>query len=294
MQYQPLFSILIANYNNCKYLMEAIESVRQQTYANWEVVLVDDASTDNSVKLYAELEQDERIHIYYNEQNMGCGYTKRRCAELAKGEFCGFLDADDVLTNEALQVMVDAHIHYPKASLIYSRYVEANENLQNQSRPIGASLDHEKSYLESINGWVSHFATFKLSAYKKTEGIGSRYTRAVDQDLYLKLDEVGEIIFIDKVLYIYRQGTGMNISLGKTNVRKALCWEMLARVEACERRSISIDKLAFNKMLKWLKEMETEASLQKELEIRASRPYRLGKVLLEPFGFLRAIINKKK
>ena len=45
---QPLFSVLIANYNNGKYLMEAIESVRQQTYINWEIILVDDASTDNS------------------------------------------------------------------------------------------------------------------------------------------------------------------------------------------------------------------------------------------------------
>ena len=48
---QPLFSVLIANYNNSKYLMDAVESVRQQTYANWEIVLVDDASTDNSKEL---------------------------------------------------------------------------------------------------------------------------------------------------------------------------------------------------------------------------------------------------
>ena len=46
--YQPLFSVLIANYNNGKYLMDAIESVRQQTYTNWEIILVDDSSTDNA------------------------------------------------------------------------------------------------------------------------------------------------------------------------------------------------------------------------------------------------------
>lgn len=54
----PLFSVLIANYNNGKYLMEAIESVRQQTYANWEIILVDDGSTDNSKELYSELQKD--------------------------------------------------------------------------------------------------------------------------------------------------------------------------------------------------------------------------------------------
>lgn len=87
---QPLFSVLIANYNNGKYLMEAIESVRQQTYTNWEIILVDDASTDNSKELYKELEKDERIHIYLNEQNIGCGYTKRRCAELATGGYLSY------------------------------------------------------------------------------------------------------------------------------------------------------------------------------------------------------------
>ena len=79
-EYHPLFSVLIANYNNGKYLMEAIESVRQQTYTNWEIILVDDASTDNSKDIYRELENDSRIHIFYNEQNKGCGYTKRRCS----------------------------------------------------------------------------------------------------------------------------------------------------------------------------------------------------------------------
>lgn len=70
--------------------MKAIESVRQQTYTNWEIILVDDASTDNSKELYKELEKDERIHIYLNEQNIGCGYTKRRCAELATGGYLSY------------------------------------------------------------------------------------------------------------------------------------------------------------------------------------------------------------
>lgn len=93
---QPLFSVLIANYNNGKYLVESIESVRQQTYANWEIILVDDASTDNSPELYKELEKDKRIHIYLNEQNMGYGYTKCRCAELATGGGISVIkDSDD-------------------------------------------------------------------------------------------------------------------------------------------------------------------------------------------------------
>ena len=127
---QPLFSVLIANYNNGKYLMEAIESVRQQTYTNWEIILVDDGSTDNSADLYKELQKDERIHIFFNDENKGCGYTKRRCVELAQGELCGFLDADDALTTDALQEMVQAHKDNEDAGLIHSRYYESSKDLE--------------------------------------------------------------------------------------------------------------------------------------------------------------------
>ena len=76
MEQNPLFSILVANYNNGCYLMEAIESVYAQTYTNWEIIIVDDASTDNSNELYEKLSQDNRIHVYYNDKNMGCAFTK--------------------------------------------------------------------------------------------------------------------------------------------------------------------------------------------------------------------------
>ena len=93
----PLFSVLIANHNHGDYLMDALESVKAQTYTCWEIVIVDDDSTDNSLELYNELEKDPRIRVFRNNENRGCGYTKRRCLEMAQGELCGFLDADDGL-----------------------------------------------------------------------------------------------------------------------------------------------------------------------------------------------------
>ena len=88
---QPLFSVLIANHNDSKYLMEAVESVEAQTYTRWEIIIVDDGSTDNSKELFQELEKNPRIRVFCNGENKGCGFTKRRCLEEAKGEICGFL-----------------------------------------------------------------------------------------------------------------------------------------------------------------------------------------------------------
>ena len=126
---QPLFSVLIANYNNGKYLMDAVESVRQQTYTNWEIILVDDGSTDNSHELYKELEQDERIHIFENDQNRGCGYTKNRCVAEAKGDWCAFLDPDDMIRKDALEIMADAISVNPQHGVFYSHMYVCDENM---------------------------------------------------------------------------------------------------------------------------------------------------------------------
>lgn len=74
----PLFSILVAQYNNARFLQQAIDSVYAQEYANWEIIIVDDCSTDNSCEIYKEYEQDNRIHVFYNKENRGEGYTMSR------------------------------------------------------------------------------------------------------------------------------------------------------------------------------------------------------------------------
>ena len=124
-----LFSVLIANYNNGIYLEDAISSVYKQTYKNWEIIIVDDKSTDNSTDIYKKYNSDSRIHVFYNDINHGCGYTKRRCAELAHGEICGFLDPDDTLETEALETMVKVHEADESLSMVYSRYNEVDEKL---------------------------------------------------------------------------------------------------------------------------------------------------------------------
>lgn len=117
----PLFSILIAHYNNGRFFNDCYKSILSQTYKNWEVVLVDDGSTDDSVaQIKKIIGDDARFRFFENTENKGCGFTKRRCAELAHGELCAFVDPDDAITPDALEVMVQEHAKYPEASIIYS------------------------------------------------------------------------------------------------------------------------------------------------------------------------------
>lgn len=271
----PLFSILIANYNNGKYLMEAIESVRQQTYANWEIVLVDDASTDNSAELYVELEKDERIHIYHNEHNMGCGYTKRRCAELAKGEICGFLDPDDVLLPDAIMISAEALITNKKAALTMSRYYfcDADLNIERESRLL--DLKPGESYLEHHDYMPEVFSAWRKSAYEKSGGLNASFKAAVDQDLYFRLEEQGVIVILDAFTYKYRI---IDSSVSR-NDRKSYFWNQLARYDACMRRGLPVNKLVFPDFVAFCEHEKRSG----EEKVRDSKAYRLGKKLLMPF-----------
>ena len=232
-----LFSVLIAQYNNAKYLQEAIDSVKAQTYRNWEIILVDDASTDSSTDLYKLYENDDRIKIFYNKENKGCGYTKRLCIEFAKGEICGFLDPDDALEPEALDLMTNEHLRDKNISLIYSRYIVCDENLNKKYiSQCTKKISNDNDYLHSARYIISHFVSFKKNLYNKTEGINPLLKRAVDQDLYLKLEEIGSLVFIDKPLYLYRIHKG-GISAYDNNY-KAFYWHIKVVDAACYRRRI--------------------------------------------------------
>lgn len=288
MTQHPLFSVLIANYNNGKYLQEAIDSVVAQTYTKWEIIIVDDCSADSSTSVYSKYAGIPTIHIYHNEKNMGCGFTKNRCIELSSGSLCGFLDSDDALTPDALETMVAAHNEHSNCSLIYSQYYQTDEQLT-----IQATSNHQRQLangesflLSGSSGAISHFATFKRDFYDKTAGINKAMLRAIDIDLYLNLEEVGDTCFIQKPLYCYRCGTENNISLGNSNSMSALYWDKFARINACIRRGVSVEEIVFSD-INSRRTAEIDAAYRKgEDSVRNGLSYRIGKSLLTPFKWV--------
>lgn len=97
-----LVSIVMPNYNGEKFLRETIESVLSQTYTNWELLFVDDCSTDNSLELIKSF-RDERIRVYQNETNSGAAVSRNTALREAKGKWIAFLDSDDLWVPEKLE-----------------------------------------------------------------------------------------------------------------------------------------------------------------------------------------------
>lgn len=101
-----LVSIIMPSYNTANYIEASIESVRHQTYENWELIIVDDGSTDNTDEVVCPFLIDRRIHYLKNEQNSGAAISRNRALREAKGKWIAFLDSDDLWLPEKLEKQI--------------------------------------------------------------------------------------------------------------------------------------------------------------------------------------------
>lgn len=124
---EDLVSIIMPSYNTGSYIVESIQSVLNQTYNNWELILVDDCSTDNTDEVVKPFLTDVRIHYIKNEKNLGAALTRNRALQEAKGKWIAFLDSDDLWKPEKLekqiQFMKNSGYHFS-----YTNYSEIDEN----------------------------------------------------------------------------------------------------------------------------------------------------------------------
>lgn len=199
------FSILIASYNSERYIKTAIKSVLSQTYHNWELIIVDDFSLDDTKEVIKKFLNDNRIKFISHKRNLGYGGALRTAAIKASKEVIGILDADDKLHNEALKIMNNAYNENLDCGFIYSTMWVCDSDLKNCkiAKFIGPIVP-KKSFIFKPDK-ISHFKTFLRSVYFKSVGFEIKQKRAVDKDIIYKLEEITNLKFINLPLYYYRK-----------------------------------------------------------------------------------------
>ena len=247
---------------------------------------MDDGSTDNSweiIRTY-KFPSHFKLIIFRLEHNQGCGSAKRKCVELATGDFCGFLDPDDTLMSVAIELMVQAHSQHSKTSLISSKFIYVDENLQFESLGvIGEQMLQDTSYLCYAKNAITAFATFKLKKYRETDGINPKLKRAIDQDLYYKLEEVGQIHFLNEYLYNYRI-TNKSIS-ANDNSFKADYWHVFVVMNDARKRRRN------NRSVKNLGIIEYAKRKNSHFVWRIKLATEESKIIKKYFFTLRALLN---
>ena len=103
---EGLVSIIMPSWNTAKFIAESIQCVINQTYQNWELLIVDDCSTDNTDEVVAPFLEDKRIKYLHNEKNSGAALTRNKAMREAQGEWIAFLDSDDLWTHDKLEKQV--------------------------------------------------------------------------------------------------------------------------------------------------------------------------------------------
>lgn len=128
-----MVSVIMPSYNCGRFVEETIRSVQAQTYKNWEIIFMDDCSTDDTIKLVSALrEEDPRIHLYQNVSNMGAAVSRNNAIREAKGRWIAFLDSDDLWTPDKLE----HQIKFMEDNGYYFSCTE-RDNIDEDSRPTG-------------------------------------------------------------------------------------------------------------------------------------------------------------
>ena len=203
--YQPCISIVTPVFNTpVAWLTACVESVLAQAYEKWELILVDDGSTEPELlKILRELgARDSRIVLAKDEERGGISAASNRGIALAEGEWVGFLDHDDLLEPDALFHNVKWLQDHRDADLIYSDEDKLTE--QGFDSPI-FKPDWSPDYFLSCN-YICHFTLIRRDLLLRVGGFRSEFDGAQDYDLFLRIvEQTNRIEHIPRILYHWRR-----------------------------------------------------------------------------------------
>ncbi len=211
MRDHPLISVVMPTYNpNPVWLAEAIESVRDQIYPNWELCIADDASTNTEIKPLLEkyAKEDARIKIVFRESNGHISAASNSAIGLATADWITLLDHDDLLPEGALFWVVDAINQNPEAGLIYSDEDKVSETGQRFSPYFKSDWNLDMFYSHNM---FSHLGIYRRKLLDKIGGFRVGLEGSQDYDLALRCIEgisSAQIVHIPRVLYHWRVHSG--------------------------------------------------------------------------------------
>lgn len=204
---RPRISLLMPVHDpEPRFLTEAIKSVVSQVYENWELCLVDDASTDERIKDIIRMwaKRDRRIVVHTRERNGHICRASNDALQMASGIYSGLVDHDDVIPDYALLFVVEAIQAFPQANLIYSDEDKLDENGLRCSPYFKPDFNE---HLIRGQNMISHFGVYRTALLRSLGGFRVGYEGSQDHDLALRVIDASlpsQIVHIPRVLYHWR------------------------------------------------------------------------------------------
>lgn len=237
MQSEPArVTVFIAAYNAERFIGETIESVLGQTFSAFELLIIDDHSTDSTCKI-VESYVDPRIRLERNDRNRGQPYTRNRGLEVARGEYIAVLDADDVCEAERLERTVAYLDNNPNVVAVgtSANVIDDNGRLLFIAKfPTDGALI--RNTLFKVNCFIHSSLLFRRSVVRSIGGYNESLPQSQDYDLLLRLSGVGQLANINEPLVRYRVHRGQ-ISQRKLRAQRRLADAARASAYTTQRAS---------------------------------------------------------
>lgn len=203
-----LVSIIMPSYNTAPYIKETIQSVLDQTYQNWELIIVDDCSTDNTDEVVASI-KDERIRYLKNEKNSGAAVSRNRALREAKGRWIAFLDSDDLWMPEKLGKQI-GFMEKNGYSFSYTNY----EEIDIEGKETGVKVTGPRKVTKT--GMFNYCWLGCLTVMYDRNVVGLIQIEDIkknnDYAMWLKACKKADCYLLDEYLGKYRKGRAGSVS----------------------------------------------------------------------------------
>ena len=197
----PLVTIYITNHNYGKYIKKSIDSALKQTYQNFEIIIIDDGSTDNSKVIIEKYKKNKKIRIIY-QKNKGLTVTNNIAIKICNGEYITRLDADDWLDPNFLQVMINAVIKNKDLGMVFCNYYLTNSRGQIIDQFYRHEFDKVKLMDQPAHGACS---LIKTKILKEMGGYDEQFNCQDGVDLWFRIIGKYKVKNVSLPLFFYRQ-----------------------------------------------------------------------------------------
>lgn len=204
-----LVSIIMPSYNTAKFISGSIESVLAQTYSDWELIIVDDCSTDNADEVVKPFLSDSRIKYIKNEKNSGAAVSRNRALREAKGKWIAFLDSDDLWMPNKLQKQI-AFMQSNGYHFSYTNY----EEIDTRGEKTGVRVTGPRKITKA--GMFRYCWPGCLTVMYDAQRVGLIQIVDIkknnDYAMWLKVCKMADCYLLDETLAQYRRGRAGSVS----------------------------------------------------------------------------------
>ena len=208
------FSVVIPLYNKAPYVANAIESVLSQTFTDFELIIVDDGSKDNSAEIAAQAIEGHAKCRLIRQNNAGVSTARNNGVVASQGDYLCFLDADDWWAPNFLEEMAKLTTEFPDAGIYGTNYIIVNETKRKtRVSPIGVEAGFEKGYINYCQVYAKTLAMplwtgavcIPRKVFEEAKGFNPQLKMGEDFDLWIRIAIRHKVAFLNKPLAFYNQ-----------------------------------------------------------------------------------------